>query len=91
MVTGRMPPTSLRDWDTKLSVATPWNGSSQSWAPRLLGEDRADVVEVEAADDEEVDAGDEEDDWDVVDEEEPAGVVDEVRRPLGRGRRLRSV
>jgi hypothetical protein len=70
----------------------PWNGSSQSWALRLLGADRADVVEVvAAADEEEEDVGDDADDWDVVDEEEPVGVVDEFRRPLGRGRRLRSV
>lgn len=62
----------------------PWNGSSHNWALCLLDEGREDDVDA-VEEDEAVDG------WDVVDDEDPAGDTEEVRRPLGRGRRLRSV
>lgn len=49
--------------------------------------------DVEAAEEDDVDADDDVDGWDVVDDlDSHRGVTEDVRRPLrGRGRRLRSV
>lgn len=70
-----VPPTSpLRDWDAKLPLAMPWNGSSQSWAVYFVVEarkrDRTELVEGFAVVEEAEDAGGEVDASGEVDEED---------------------